>query len=328
MPLCNTGYPYKYYTNCNIIAGKQNCDINRDCFPGSNITSVQSTIEVPFFISQGNDIGVNGVSADEINKISSCQPQSTANIQSAYCIDDSQDLGYQKCDFSVTQSAKCATCTRPKISGVPLNSNSVSSIGHKCTSTTDSLFYCDNSAYNACLSQSQGNSNNQPDIIFNAQQTDIIKICDISSISPNANTRIAKSSINSQLPLSICSVERSCVYNEYKKPSPLTDTKISQLTLDVSQKTIVTEACKKTYDWKNGLIYQLVTMFTSSLSIIIVFYIAIILYIMIRGLSILMSTETVSMQELSKQIISVALVLMFFSPTSWNYYQRFIELFV
>ena len=220
MPLCNTDEPYKSYTNCNMIAGKQTCDINRDCFPGSNGTSVQSAINVPIFISQGDDLGVNGVSADAINKISNCQTQSPTNIQSAYCVTDSQDLGYQKCDFSVAQSAKCATCTRPTISSVSLNSNSVSSIGHQCTSTTDSLFYCDTNAYNACLSQSQGNSNNQPDIIFDEQQTDVIKICDISSISPNANTRIAKSVIQSQLPLSICSVERSCTYTEYK-PLPI-----------------------------------------------------------------------------------------------------------
>jgi hypothetical protein len=283
---------------------------------------VQSAINVPIFISQGTDLGVNGVSSDTINTISNCQTKSDTIIESGYCIPDSQDTGYQKCDFSVGQSASCATCTRPMISGTSLDSNSVSSIGHKCTMTTDELFYCDTNAYNACLSQSQGNSTNQPDITFDSEQTDVIKICNISSISPSPNTRIAKSLIKSKLPLSICSIERSCIYSEYK-PLPLPTVNQANPTLSLSQPVMI-EVCEKTYDWKVGLIYQLVTMFTSSLSIIVVFYIAIILYIMIRGLSILMSTETISVQEMSKQIISLALVLMFFSPTSWNYYQRFI----
>ncbi len=327
MPICNTNKPYKTYVNCSMNGAQQKCDINRDCFPDHNATYTSLQIEVPLFISQGNDLGLNSSYDDSIKSISGCANQPIDTVKSSYCIPDPKDPGYLKCDLTSSGLATCATCNRPDILGVPLSSYSVSSVGHSCASNTNSYFYCDNAAYNACLANAQGKSSSASDIVFprsgNNISTDNITICNISSINPNLNTRISTSVMSSPLPMSLCNINRTCHYNSYTPPStPSSSISSSSLTTDSAG--AVTEICEQTYNWQAGLIYQLLTLFTTSSSIIVVFYVAIILYITLRGLAIFLGTQVMTMAELGKQIISIAFVLMFCSPTSWNNYQHFI----
>ncbi|NDC31574.1 MAG: hypothetical protein EBZ58_11710, partial [Bacteroidetes bacterium] len=321
MPLCNTGLPYKSYSNCSTSTlGMQTCDIARECFPGSSGTATQSQVVVPIYVMQGADQAVNSGASDSINSAANCSKigndvaSGSSLIQSSYCIPDVKDPG-------------CVTCNRPVFSGTLLSLNTASQVGHNCTATTNNNFYCDATTYIACQTQTPNN-----DINFTSNPSDVVKICDVSSFNPNPSTRISSSNItNSSIyQMSTCTVNRSCAYNSYTAPTNTNNTPIQNANNAINNinnansNVSIVQKCVNTYDWPNGLIYQLVTFITRNLSIIVLFYIAIILYITVIGFKIIMGLESISIKGLSEQIISIALVLMFCSPLSWNYYQHFI----